>query len=92
MNRRNLINGIAVRDLDGTWVLFREAYALLEKRKRTIKGLTKKISNLKRQLKRKRKEYKLRSKKPFHGRVKLTIQVSSNRTYSVYSKALMKRL
>jgi hypothetical protein len=92
MNRHNFINGIAVHDLNGTWVLSREADALLKKRNGVIKGLNKKISNLKRQLKRRRKEYKLRSKKPFHGRVKLIIQVSSNRTYSMYSKALMKRL
>jgi hypothetical protein len=92
MNRRNLINGIAVPDLDGTWVLFREADALLKKRKGIIKALNKKVSNLKRQLKRKRKEYKLRNKKPFYGRVKLMIQVSSNRTYSMYSKSLMKRV
>jgi hypothetical protein len=92
MNRRNLINGVAVKDTDGTWVLFREADALLKKREQTIISLNKKVNNLKRQVRRKRKEYKLRTNNPFYGRVKLTIQVRSNKTYAMSTKALIKKL
>jgi predicted PP-loop superfamily ATPase len=92
MIRRNFINGVAVLDLDGTWVLFREADAKIKMREQCIKQLNNKIYNLKRQLKRKRKEYKLRTKKPFNGQVKLTIQVSGGKFYSMSAKGLVKRL
>jgi len=92
MNRSNLINGLAVRDCEGTWVLFREADTLLKNRNQTIKVLKKRIYNLNRQLKRKQKERKIRIKKPFKGRAKFTIQISPGKFYSMSAKGLVKRL